>query len=129
MIGIGLAIAFLLNPPEPPTPHLVEIYLFPHSQEYLDQELKRAREFTAWLALCEEVFPLQENYKEMRLEIESRMDCYGQLMITKGYYLNNNPYLVIVYLKHIRKMIGYEAYYSGRLPPIIPIEFYRRVLK
>ena len=123
MIGVVMAIAFLSFTPDPPDR---DIENFPQSMEWLSSETKRADDFRDWLERRMEIDRAHaEIIQEMLTEISRRRDLYMELR-----WLKLAPTTGEHQTRHLRQFrcqLGWKNYAAGTLPPIIPIEYYRRV--
>lgn len=121
-IGIAIAAAFF---PIIPDPADRDIDQFPQTLEWLAMETGRADQFRDWLERRAEIDRASaDDIQEMLTEISRRRDLYMELR-----WLKLPPTSGETQTKHLRAFrcrLGWKDYMAGRLPPIVPLEYYRR---
>ena len=126
LISIGMALAFLLTPPSIPDPGERDIDQFPQTIVFLGQEIQRADDFKDYLERVAELDRANaDRIEEMLTEISRRRDLYSQLRWLK-HPPTTGEYQIRM-LRIFRTQLGWHDYARGVLPPIVPLEYYRKV--
>ena len=126
MIGILMACLFLSSSPPvvEPQPMEQDIFLFPQTTEWLQAETARADQFRSYLEKLVEID--RANADEIHAaiaEITRRRDLYLALRWLKLPPLTGE--VQVRNLRDLRDRLGWQCYYAGIMPPIVPVEYYR----